>query len=689
MPAYVDVFGNIAIYFGITSLASPAPGRAFQPITLRESYEFNTPYEITQLYPIASRSFATGAGLYSHYAGDLVQVTAHGLSDYTKFGSYTWPGIGQEPGKFFRISVRGPAGVRSLNFIPDQSARFRWDWVSSYQLTVGGTYSVSVTYAGVHVQGDGASGALVLEKSPYTLQVYGAPADPHATSLSGDGLSRARVGEVATFELATRDIFGNTIGPHLLSLYKGDVVANASLIGTEGPVIPVEVLSLRDGRSRGKYIVTQSGQYSLTVMVNGISITVPPLTVTASVGLASPEYSTFVIVHGGAMAHLCTIDPTPPIYISGVDTVPPVSPQCPGSVRAGLSFAVRVDARDCVNNTLSLDTHAPVSVVMEGTRRSAATVVRSKEFFRYESFMSTTVAGTYKVSVSLSGVQLAGSPVMIRISPAAISAQASTLSGSGLFDTFVGKTVRIMVRGYDAYGNPVTLDGVPIEASVAGVNDPSLSDAPDLPSVAVATVVGFNAHVSYALPAPGAYTVTVQLMSGGSMMNVPGSGRVVSSTKRPAPKVDKAVMKDALDGIALEFEIPTDMACSAGKTHAQCDDFRSSSPTVDACCDYFDDATCVSLGSLSAMFPAKCVWENPSRMTITLGTGATVRPSEILRFRPIIRSSDGWSYPITLPIVLAEPETMIPPSAILQANAAVRLPIASPLAHCSRRFGLG
>ena len=670
LPAYVDVFGNVAIYFGTTALATPAPGRAFQPITLRESYEFNTPYEITQLYPIASRSFATGAGLYPHYAGDLVEVTAHGVSDYTKFGSYTWPGIGYEPGKFFRISVRGPPGVRSLNFIPNQSSRFRWDWISSYQLTVGGIYSVSVTYAGEHVQGDGTSGSKVLEKSPYTLQVYGAPADPLATSLYGDGLSRARVGEVATFELATRDIFGNLIGPHLMNLYKGDVVANASLIGTVGPVIPVEVLSLGDGRSRGKYIVTQSGQYSLTVMVNGISITVPPLSVTASVGLASPEYSSFVMVYGGAMAQLCVNDPTPETYIDGVDTIPRVSPQCPASVRAGLSFAVRVDARDCVNNTLSLDTQAPVSVIMEGTGRLVATVVRSKDFFRYESFLSATVAGTYKVSVSLSGVQLVGSPVAIHVAAAAVRAQASTMSGSGLYDTFVGKTVLINVRGYDMYGNPVTLQDVPIEASVTGINDPTLPNVANLPSVDVITSVGFTTQLSYALSAPGSYTVNVRLMSEGSMVLVPGSGAVVSSTKRPAPRVEKAMMNDALDGIDLEFQIATDMACSAGKTHTQCADFVSSSPTVDACCDYFDDATCASLGSLSAMFPAKCVWENPSRMTITLGTGATVRPLQVLKLRPIIRSSDGWSYPITLPIVLAEPKTIIPPLALLLANSA-------------------
>jgi hypothetical protein len=75
------------------------------------------------LYPEPSLSFATGSALYTHYAGDEVELHVHAMSTFTRFGTYSWPATRQEPGKFFLIDIRGPPGVKSIRIVPEKNPK--------------------------------------------------------------------------------------------------------------------------------------------------------------------------------------------------------------------------------------------------------------------------------------------------------------------------------------------------------------------------------------------------------------------------------------------------------------------------------------------------------------------------------------------------------------------------------------
>jgi hypothetical protein len=298
--------------------------------------------------------------------------------------------------------------------------RYRWALRTRLTLTISGNYQISVTYENEHVHGE-SSTLLPLPISPYTVRVLPAALDPLATTMRGRGLSVSRAGEIATFELQTRDVFGNEITYVTVDMFKGDAVVNATLLPRQGPAVTAQVFSLRDGRHRGEYTVTQAGTYALTIMINGIPLTSPPLLVEASPSLASAYYSYWSVIYAGILGANCeksivrdnvdaistsTVAPTNPAvlltYVDAVqDDVAP-RPECPDAIAAGQAYLIRTYVRDAVNDSFMLpDAYVPplhVHFLGRGTRsvrmvRVGRSVTSTAGNDMFEASVLATVAG--------------------------------------------------------------------------------------------------------------------------------------------------------------------------------------------------------------------------------------------------------------------------------------------------------
>ena len=143
-----------------------------------------------------------------------------------------------------------------------------------YSVTRSAEYTLSVTFGGVHVR-----------RSPFPVTVQPLDAEPRNVDVQGLGLRKARVGEIASFSVATRDRFGN-------ALTRGGAVFNMSLASGADGLVP-SVYDGDDGSYLGFYIARAPGLYNLTLLLRGahlkgspfhveVSLSLPPISVRAS-----------------------------------------------------------------------------------------------------------------------------------------------------------------------------------------------------------------------------------------------------------------------------------------------------------------------------------------------------------------------------------------------------------------------
>jgi hypothetical protein len=633
-PNATDERGSVRILHGEAQLVQPGAENLPTPLILGSAgYDALKPADV-QLVPNAYTSFATGSGLYNHFAGDEVEVTVHALSNYKTFGGGYWPATTDVDGKYFVVLVQGPPGVPSRQFVPKRgTAHVSWQFQSKWIPSVSGMYTISILYDGTHVQGDSSTDVIALPKSPYHVQVYQAPVQPSYSVLSGAGLTAAFVGDISTFRVSTRDIFNNSITAETFYAYKGDEFVNASLIATKGPSLHARTISLRDGSYRCEYQITKSGQYSLVVMVNGVLVSNPPLIVHAT-SFPDFRFTRWFIQRAGLEAEMCTYSHSAALLDVDGNYL---NPGCiSGLLFAGDMLEGVVLLRDGMNNSidapLTLE-DVDIELRVEGNQiveRAALPVGPST----FSAGVAITKAGMYSFSVLMGRSVLRGSPFAVNVSASVLYVPACFTTGDGLQSSLLNRTRGLVIHGRDVYGNNQTLMKEVLDFDVYNAIDERVKSSTSIQ-------LGILAKLQYRIEVPGDYQVVVRILDyDKTLQKVPGSDVVVTAFRLPPPKIVTTYFARYLDSILMRFDSPTDMACMQGEAHEAC---LKESSTYEDCCFLFQDSTCSALGLVDQKRRARCTWQSPYEMKIVLGKGATILPRDFLQLHGVIRNRMGTS----------------------------------------------
>ena len=625
--------GSFRILLGENVLAQPGPGVNFVPLVLGTAgYDAFKPHD---LVPDALTSFATGSGLYNHFAGDEIEVTAHGLTNYKDIGGGYWPSTTDVDGKQFVIEVRGPPGVSTRRFLPKRgSTNIKWQFQSKWISSISGMYIVSILYDNTHVRGDSSTNVIFLPQSPFRVQVYQAPVQPQLSTLSGSGLSATRVGEIATFLISLRDIFNNPITKSNYYAYKGDELVNASLITTKGPSVHAQTVSLRDGNYRCEYAITKTGEYNLMIMVNGVPITNPPLRVLAT-NYPDFRFTRWFMQRAGMESEMCTFSDSQ--AMTDIDGVY-LNPGCmSGLLYAGDILEAIVELRDTMNNTIDVpltNEDVNVKLIVEGQ----SLVEKYANPLGYSTFSAVagiTKAGAYSITVLMGESLLPGSPYTVNVSASILYIPACFTTGDGLQSTLLNRTRGLVIHGRDVFGNNQTLERVTLEFNMRNVVDAAVETF-------TSVQLGMLADLYYRIVVPGDYQVSVQVLDSDHILQtVPLSDVVVTAYKLPSPEILATHFTQYVDNILVQFDSATDMACMHGRVHSAC--LVDQAAVYGDCCFVFNAASCQTLGLSDPLRQAKCIWQSPFEMTINLGVGATIGPRDRLTFNGVVRNQIGTS----------------------------------------------
>lgn len=652
--------GSFSFFQGERVLLRPGFGVTFAPLTINGRYEEWVPPG-RSLFPTARYSFATGSALYNHYAGDEVELTVHAMSSYRDGDGGTWPGVTDEPGKVFTAEVVGPAGVAPLSFRPmRREGWLRWQFQLRWTLTVPGNYSVLVRYGGEPIQGDSSTEQTSMPASPWHVRVLPAPVDPFATRAEGRGLSAARAGELATFTVRTVDIFGLPALPEEHSTFRGDELVNATLLGVTGPQLVVDVVSQADGTYAGAYTATQTGDYSLFLMVNGVAAAGSPRVVRVEPALPSPALSTWELRSMGPGGRLCQRNGV------GLDTCAANAPRdaaLDGAVvSAGTAHSAVVTLRDGANNTAAPVLRVGregVAMRLEGPAGAAElSPAPESEGPQVLAHFAVTLAGAYRLSVSLFGAPLAGPPLRFAVAAARVHVPNCFLDGAGLARTRVGRAARLALHGRDLFGNVAALSAADVRFEVTAPPDGAPAEVTVLPGESG----GARVALEFTMHAVGAHTLAVTAAGAdGAQARVPGSGARVEAFRARPPRVARVALLPAGTGFSLTFDAPSDTGCMNGVLHPRCV-VAPPEPSED-CCLLFDAPTCAVLGAAGAAGAARalCMWRDAVQVDVTLGSGATIPLWGEMRFRGTVRDASGESEPVRGSVVLPAPDPPLHP----------------------------
>jgi hypothetical protein len=260
-----------------------------------------------------------------------------------------------------------------------------------------GTLNVSVTANSQHIGG-----------SPLTAEVQPGITCASKSFLSGSSLSIATAGQFGMFVVATRD--------YILNLRSGlDDRFSGSLSGpSSGRII---FGPWKDGKHNGTYLVTCSGQYSMSVKLGGlfnVGSAIPSLTVWPSALCASAS-----IVQGDGLT----------IATSSIQT----------------GFVVM--ARDQFGNRLT-GTTLQLQVILGSSSLGAYTADKSAAFrVQYTPFQS----GLFNLTAFVSNM-----PVFLNrsvlVNPANVRSECTTAAGAALTLRTAGATAIFTILSSDCFG---------------------------------------------------------------------------------------------------------------------------------------------------------------------------------------------------------------------------------------------
>ena len=334
---------------------------------------------------------------------------------------------------------------------------------ASYVPTASGVAQLDVTLGGEHIAG-----------SPFSPSVQPAPVSAESSMASGCHLQSATAGSSATFGVHTRDAFGNASTPRevpSVRLWPGGGVYGAppeaglspSPRGQGGPPpsspgclshhtpppVQGEVRIVSEGEYVAEYVVQHAGQYLLDVRVGRELIVGSPFQLTVDAGDAHPPSCKVVRkgppgIKAGQTALLCfescdkhgnrrTLGGDP--FVASLTRV--------GGGDTPLAAALAAAAEEEGGREGGRDPEGPPPPAVLDELNGLYTVG-----------YGWSRAGTLRLSVTLHGVPIRGSPFALHVQADAPSAAHSEVYGEGLVGGVAGAALRLGVRLRDKHGSP-------------------------------------------------------------------------------------------------------------------------------------------------------------------------------------------------------------------------------------------
>ena len=186
------------------------------------------------------------------------------------------------------------------------------------------------------------------------------------------------------------------------------------------------------------------------------------------------------------------------------------------SVESGHAKAITIRLKDSKGKPLKAGGDTVV-VAVTGANRAQPRVTDVKNG-SYTASYTPTVAGTDRLSITLNGVPVAGSPFTVEVTPGPADVNRSTAK---VPEGRAGRPTKVLVEVFDANGNPVLDDDTTIDVTVQGANDGA--------GVTIAEKPGSSFEAVYTPTKTGIDEIAVSL--GG----VEIAGSSFTSTVKPGP----------------------------------------------------------------------------------------------------------------------------------------------------------
>jgi hypothetical protein len=257
----------------VTIAAAPVSGSPFDIVVVPAPLE-------------AESCYARGPGLATAVPG------ASAVFDLQAFDTYG--NVADTKGANLGAVLEIATAVTDAVFVMPMVAAVRYldggQYSGQYIVTRSAEYTLSLTFGGVHVQ-----------QSPFHVSVQPLDVEARNVDLTGLGLRKAQVGEIASFDIATRDRFGNLIT-------RGGTVFNLSLANKQTVLNP-SIYDRDDGSYQGFYVPRLPDLYNLTILLRSVHLKGSPFTVEVSLSLP-PICVEATFVSGGSVIRLVFDLPT-------------------------------------------------------------------------------------------------------------------------------------------------------------------------------------------------------------------------------------------------------------------------------------------------------------------------------------------------------------------------------------------
>jgi hypothetical protein len=305
------------------------------------------------------------------------------------------------------VTVQGPAPV-----------------ATSVHDNADGTYAVqyTCTHTGLYHCTVLVNGSAIRD-SPFSVDVGASAVHVPSCKVTGDGLSRCIAGQRRVVHVSLLDAYGNAS----LNGYESLQVA---LTGDEGDAIAADVTGDGSGRFAAEYTVLASGEYKLSILINGTH---------------APRSGTVVVVD--------TSDCEPKMCR--------VVWERPSRLVAGEPIVLSVHAHDEYGSRLHRG--GDVFDVKLGGRAEIVGRVVDNQDGTYTASFTPTLSGSYMLAVSNQGRAVQSSPIAVEVQPAASRASHSYVVNSAscraLQVAVAGEQGTFRVQTADEFGNDCCTGG--------------------------------------------------------------------------------------------------------------------------------------------------------------------------------------------------------------------------------------
>eukprot|EP00960_Hanusia_phi_P065065 765988-Hanusia_phi.AAC.12 len=606
------------VYFGSKRATFTLPNGNIQSF-FTGSWFPQPPY--TALVPSAENSFATGSALYTHFAGDTVDLYIHAMTSLSLTAGSFLPALSDDPRKTFVIKIRGPPGVSSRRIQPRRGGGYNpWQLHASWASTVSGIYTISVEYGGLPIKGNSTNLANPLEGSPWTVFVRCAPTEVNYTRIVGSGISFAQVGKLSTFTIQTRDIFDNPIDKMSYDRFRGNDRVNVSIVSTYGSPIFPQIVSLQDGSYRVEYSVNAGGNHRIFVMVNGILVQNTPYILQVQKFALDPSKTHAYVQFAQEAGQLCAYN-----------IVTNQSLQTPCDILSGELIQLEIDVRDFSNQSVPISPEVQKSSFLQVLGSSffqqvpfsLRTEWKDDPSGRMSASFVVTKSGLYSLHATVPALDFLSFRLQISVSPHDIAVENSFITGLPK-ECSVNESISAFLHCRDIFGNVCPFNNR-VELRV-------------LDSNGVVIVVSYTVHffsnfsqVNFHIAIPGLYEISLLVPVGiqtSTLQTIPGSGFEIK-VHEFAPLVTKAQFTSSGEKIEILFNTATNLACNPVSLNCLSLLNHELQGNRD-CCDIFDNSTCKLFGSNPV-----CRFKSTIYLQVVMGMNSSVVPGAVLRLSNI------------------------------------------------------